>query len=222
MDYAIKFGDQLKQQLRSLRKARGLNQTELGVRLGVTQRRIAEIEANPGVVAVDQIIKIFSALGAELVLRDVSTPPRPPSSAAPAEEARALHESLHEFRVALAPSARHLVAVLQGNPRHAPEALLARENEISELDSSLPGDRARLIDALAKALLVNRRTLESHLAEAPASASDPPDSPVVPIQAQWARALSTSPEALRHAVRAVMGSRHAPVGLNAPPSKGVW
>ena len=216
MDYAIKFGDQLKQQLRSLRKARGLNQTELGVRLGVTQRRIAEIEANPGVVAVDQIIKIFSALGAELVLRDVSRPPRPPSSEAPAEDVRALHE----FRAALAPSARHLVAVLQGHPRHAPEALLARENEISELDSPLPGDKARLIDALAKALLVSPRTLESHLAEA--SASDHPDSPVVPIQAQWARALSTSPEALRHAVQAVMASRRAPVGLNAPPSKGVW
>ena len=218
MDYAIKFGDQLKQQLRSLRKARGLNQTELGVRLGVTQRRIAEIEANPGVVAVDQIIKIFSALAAELVLRDVSTPPRPPSSAAPAEDARARHE----FKVALAPSARHLVAVLQGNPRHVPEALLARENEISELDNLLPGDKARLIDALAKALLVNPRTLESHLAEAPASASDPSDSRVAPIQAQWARALSTSPEALRHAVRAVMAGRRAPVGLNAPPSKGVW
>ena len=220
MDYAIKFGDQLKQQLRSLRKARGLNQTELGVRLGVTQRRIAEIEANPGVVAIDQIIKLFSALGAELVLRDLSTPPPPsaPLSASIADDAR-VH---HEFRVSLVPSARHLVAVLQGNPRHAPEALLAPKNEISELDSVLPRDKARLIDALAKALRVNPRTLESHLAEAPASASDAPDSPVVPIQAQWARALSTSPEALRHAVRGVMASRHSPVGLNAPPSKGVW
>ena len=93
MDYPIKFGDQLKQQLRSLRQARGLNQTELGARLGVTQRRIAEIEANPGVVAVDQIIRIFSALGAVLVLRDLSAPPAAPSGAAgaAADDARAQH-----------------------------------------------------------------------------------------------------------------------------------
>jgi HTH-type transcriptional regulator/antitoxin HipB len=218
MDYPIKFGDQLKQQLRSLRKARGLNQTELGVRLGVTQRRIAEIEANPSVVAIDQIIKIFSALGAELVLRDLS----PPSSHSPTSGAAADAQAQHEFSVSLVQSARHLMAVLQGNPRQAPEALLVRNDNISDLDSLLPRDKARLIDALAKALLVNPRTLESHLADAPASASESADAPVPPIQAQWARALSVSPEALRQAVRAVMPGRRSPVGLDAPPSKGVW
>ena len=127
MDYAIKFGDQLKQQLRSLRKARGLNQTELGVRLGVTQRRIAEIEANPGVVAIDQIIRIFSALGAELVLRDLPTPPSAllppsvPSSATSTDDT----QPPHEFSVSLVSSARDLVAALQGHPTQAPAALIA-------------------------------------------------------------------------------------------------
>ena len=217
MDYPIKFGDQLKQQLRSLRKARGLNQTELGVRLGVTQRRIAEIEANPGVVAVDQIIKIFSALGAELVLRDPSTPP-PALLPAAATDSQAPPES----GVSMVASARHLVAALRGQPTQALEALRVRGHELTELKGLLPRDKARLIGALANALLVDPQTLETHLAKAPPSGSEPADAPVPPIHAHWARALSISPEALRQAVSAVMASRHAPVGLGTPPSKGVW
>jgi HTH-type transcriptional regulator/antitoxin HipB len=214
MDYPIKFGDQLKQQLRSLRKARGLNQTALGVRLGVTQRRIAEIEAHPGVVAVDQIIKLFSALGAELVLRDLSTPP--PALSSPTAAAADDAQAQHEFRVSLVPSARDLVAVLQGHPRPAPD------NALSELKGLRPRDKARLIDALANALLVAPRLLEAHLATAARSASEPAGAPVTPIHDQWATALSVSPETLRQAVSASIASRHAPVGLGTPPSKGVW
>jgi HTH-type transcriptional regulator / antitoxin HipB len=70
MDYPIKIAAQLRQQLRALRKARGINQTELGLRIGVTQTRVAEIEAKPGVVSAEQLLRIFAALGAELVIRD--------------------------------------------------------------------------------------------------------------------------------------------------------
>jgi len=73
MEYALRIADQLRQQLRSLRKARGLSQAMLGRLLGVTQRRIAEIEANPAVVSIEQITRILGVLGAELVLRE--TPP---------------------------------------------------------------------------------------------------------------------------------------------------
>jgi len=222
MDYPIKFGDQLKQQLRSLRKARGLNQTELGVRIGVTQRRVAEIEANPGVVAVDQIIKIFSALGAELVLRDLSTLPSALSSASTATATADDAQAQHEFRVSLGPSARDLVAALQGHPTKSPAALLARDNELSVLKGLLPRDKARLIDALANALLVSPRVLEQHLATATPSGSEDARAPVTPIHDQWARALSISPESLREAVNAALASRHPPVGLGTPPSKGVW
>ena len=89
MDYPIRLTDQLKAHLRSLRKQRGLTQAQLGKRLGIGQVRIAEIEARPGLVSVDQLVKLLSALGAGLVVRDheggsafpVAAPaPEPPSS----------------------------------------------------------------------------------------------------------------------------------------------
>lgn len=70
MDYPIRLADQLKAHLRSLRKQRGLTQAELGKRLGIGQVRIAEIESKPGLVSVDQLVKLLSALGAGLVVCD--------------------------------------------------------------------------------------------------------------------------------------------------------
>ncbi|MDR6854452.1 helix-turn-helix domain-containing protein [Variovorax guangxiensis] len=71
MDYAIRLADQLRAHLRALRKERGLTQAQLGQRLGLGQARIAEIEAKPGLVSVDQLVQILSALGATLVLREL-------------------------------------------------------------------------------------------------------------------------------------------------------
>jgi HTH-type transcriptional regulator / antitoxin HipB len=71
MDYPIRLADQLRAHLRSLRKQRGLTQAQLGQRLGIGQVRVAEIEARPGLVSVDQLVKLLSALGAGLVLRDL-------------------------------------------------------------------------------------------------------------------------------------------------------
>ena len=91
MDYPIRLAGQLKAHLRSLRKQRGLTQAQLGKRLGIGQVRIAEIEGRPGLVSVDQLVKLLSALGAGLVVRDleggsaspVARPvPEPTSSAA--------------------------------------------------------------------------------------------------------------------------------------------
>ncbi len=81
MDYPIRLADQLKAHLRSLRKLRGLTQAQLGQRLGIGQVRIAEIEARPGLVSVDQLVKLLSALGAGLVVRDLEG-----RSASPATE----------------------------------------------------------------------------------------------------------------------------------------
>lgn len=72
MDYAIRLADQLRAHLRALRKQRGLTQAQLGQRLGLGQARIAEIEAKPGLVSVDQLVQILSALGATLVLRELA------------------------------------------------------------------------------------------------------------------------------------------------------
>ena len=70
MDYPIRFPDQIKQQLRSLRKIKGLTQTQLGKLVGVGQVRIAEIERDPSVVSVAQLFKLLTALDAHVVLRD--------------------------------------------------------------------------------------------------------------------------------------------------------
>jgi len=70
MDYPLKTTEQLRQQLRSLRKKRRLTQARLGVLIGVTQARVVEIEANPGAVSLQQIMQVLNALGAGLVIRD--------------------------------------------------------------------------------------------------------------------------------------------------------
>lgn len=96
MDYPIRLADQLKAHLRSLRKQRGLTQAALGQRLGIGQVRIAEIEARPGLVSVDQLVKLLSALGASLVIRDLegrsaspgAGPVPEPASSAPASAGR--------------------------------------------------------------------------------------------------------------------------------------
>lgn len=70
MDYPIRFPDQLRQQLRALRKTKGLTQTQLGKLLGVGQVRIAEIERDPSAVSVAQLFKLLTALDAHIALRD--------------------------------------------------------------------------------------------------------------------------------------------------------
>jgi HTH-type transcriptional regulator / antitoxin HipB len=70
MDYPLKTTEQLRQQLRSLRKKRGLTQARLGELIGVTQARVVEIEANPGSVSLQQIMQVLGALGAGLMIRD--------------------------------------------------------------------------------------------------------------------------------------------------------
>jgi HTH-type transcriptional regulator / antitoxin HipB len=70
MDYPLKTTEQLRQQLRSLRKSRRLTQAQLGALIGVTQARVVEIEANPGAVSLQQIMQVLHALGAGIVIRD--------------------------------------------------------------------------------------------------------------------------------------------------------
>jgi HTH-type transcriptional regulator/antitoxin HipB len=107
MDFPLHLTRQLREHLRSLRKARGLTQAGLGRLLGVGQARIAEIESNPGAVSVDQLMRLVSALQATLVLRDEATGaasgPTDPDAAAAADAAGVL-------RVAEAPPTRRRTA----------------------------------------------------------------------------------------------------------------
>ena len=70
MDFQVSTVGQLPAHLRSLRKARGLTQADLGRLLGVKQSRIADIESDPGSISVAQMHKLLSALGAQMLLRD--------------------------------------------------------------------------------------------------------------------------------------------------------
>lgn len=74
MSYTVRFADQLKQHLRALRKDRGLTQAQLAKLMGVHQTRITAIEKNPGVLSVDQLFRLLSALEVHLVLQDNQEP----------------------------------------------------------------------------------------------------------------------------------------------------
>lgn len=84
MNYPLRIPDQLRPHLRALRKRRGLTQAQLGALVGVKQARIAEIEANPGAVSLDQLSRMLAALGATLHLHAADT--TPPETGADAPE----------------------------------------------------------------------------------------------------------------------------------------
>lgn len=83
MNLPLVNATQLSAHLKSLRKAQGLTQTQLGVRIGVKQTRIADIERNPGAIAVDQLLQLLHALGARVEL----VPPAASATRAPADPA---------------------------------------------------------------------------------------------------------------------------------------
>lgn len=68
MDYPVTTSGQLRAVLRALRQTQHLSQAQAGLRLGVSQKRLARIEANPGVTGFDQIARLVSALGGRLVI----------------------------------------------------------------------------------------------------------------------------------------------------------
>lgn len=61
--------DALRGQIRNLRRGRGLTQADVAQKMGVHQVRVSDIEAKPGVVSIEQLMKLFDALGCELVVR---------------------------------------------------------------------------------------------------------------------------------------------------------
>lgn len=68
--FPVRFPDQLRQHLKALRKRHGLTQAQLGAVIGVSQARIAEIEAHPGLVNFEQLMKLLSVLGVSLTLHE--------------------------------------------------------------------------------------------------------------------------------------------------------
>jgi len=70
MEYNIAIAGQLSSLMKSLRKKSGLTQQELGLRLGVSQRRVAAIEAHPERARCERILQILSELDADLIVRE--------------------------------------------------------------------------------------------------------------------------------------------------------
>ncbi len=75
MRYAIQIPSQLSSHLRALRKTQGLSQAELGVRLGLSQTRIARIEGDPLSISVAQLLQVLSALGVQMALDSLPSLP---------------------------------------------------------------------------------------------------------------------------------------------------
>lgn len=72
MNYPINTPAQVRGVLRALRQSRGLSQTEVGRLLGVSQKRVARIEAAPERTSFDQISKLVTLLGGRVVIEDAT------------------------------------------------------------------------------------------------------------------------------------------------------
>lgn len=62
MRYPVDTPSQLKLLLRALRKARGLSQAQVGAMMGVTQQRLAQIEARPEAATFDTVLRLIALL----------------------------------------------------------------------------------------------------------------------------------------------------------------
>ena len=71
MSKAIQTPSQLPTHLRALRRAKGLSQADLGAKLGLSQARVARIEGDPLSISVEQLLRVFSALGVRMCLEDL-------------------------------------------------------------------------------------------------------------------------------------------------------
>ena len=72
MTYSVDTVVQLRAVIKALRKTRGLSQTDLGRLLGVNQKRIAKIEADPGVTSWNQVVRLISALDGRIAIQDAA------------------------------------------------------------------------------------------------------------------------------------------------------
>lgn len=81
MVMSVRTSGQLGPILRSLRKKKGLSQTEMGLRTGLSQERISAIERKPEAISVDQLLTVLMVLEAEIVVQRKADAPAPEWSA---------------------------------------------------------------------------------------------------------------------------------------------
>lgn len=141
MNFPVHFSSQLREHLLALRKARGLTQAALGQLVGVGQARIAEIEGNPSVVSVDQLMKLLSALNASLVLHvdegdDVAH--RVSSSAGPSmsNAPNMVKTPVTRVDVKTPAGGQWHVQPLTGGGRYAPKSALVSRSDSKDLSDA--------------------------------------------------------------------------------------
>jgi HTH-type transcriptional regulator / antitoxin HipB len=77
--YVARTPQQLGQILKACRKKRQLTQDMVGAKVGVRQSQISSIETHGADITVDTLYRLLSALGLELVLRDMPPRDTPPA-----------------------------------------------------------------------------------------------------------------------------------------------
>jgi len=82
-DFTIRTAEQLPQVLQAFRKKAKLTQSEVAIRLGVTQQTLSALERNANKVSADRLLVLLSILNVELVLRQSSEAPEPKQSTGP-------------------------------------------------------------------------------------------------------------------------------------------
>jgi HTH-type transcriptional regulator/antitoxin HipB len=66
--------------LQGARKSLKLTQAQLGERLGLSQRRVSELERAPGTLSVDQLMALCAQLGLQLTVQPRERVPQPPNA----------------------------------------------------------------------------------------------------------------------------------------------
>lgn len=83
-DHPLRTAEQLSVLLQAFRKESGLTQSEVALRLGVTQQTYSTLERNAETVGVGRLLKLLGILGVELVLsKPASLADSPPGETQP-------------------------------------------------------------------------------------------------------------------------------------------
>ena len=84
-DHPLRTAEQLSFLLQAFRKESGLTQSEVALRLGVTQQTYSTLERNAETVGVGRLLKLLGILGVELVLSKPASMADSPTGETPPE-----------------------------------------------------------------------------------------------------------------------------------------
>jgi len=70
-DFIVRTAEQLPILLQAFRQQAGLTQSDLALRLGVTQQTLSALERNAGKMSTARLMRLLGVLGVDLVLREL-------------------------------------------------------------------------------------------------------------------------------------------------------